>query len=77
MRVSEAGIPAKVIRWNQTTLDDDGKRQYCVTCLIRDKGFCLKFGDPDKQCSAQDFEYCECKKCCSFHKKLNAKVKEK
>ena len=77
VKSSDLGIPAKVIRWNQTTLDDDGKRQYCVSCPVRDKGFCLKFGDPDKQCSAQEFEYCECKKCCAFHKKLNAKTKEK
>lgn len=77
VRVNEEGIPPKVIRWNQTTLNDDGKGTYCVSCQVRDNGFCLKFGDPDKQCSAQDFEYCECKKCCAFHKKLNAKVKEK
>lgn len=74
VRVSDQGIPAKVIRWNQTTLNDDGKGQYCVSCVHRDKGFCLKFGDPNKMCDAQDFDYCECKKCCSFHKKLNAQV---
>ena len=77
VRTSDLGIPAKVIRWNQTTLDDDGKRQYCVSCAIRDQGFCLKFGDPDKQCSPQDFEYCAFKKCWAFHKKVNAKAKEK
>lgn len=74
VRTSDQGIPAKVIRWNQTTLNDDGKGQYCVSCVHRDKGFCLKFGDPNKMCDAQDFDYCECKKCCSFHKKLNAQV---
>lgn len=76
VRTSDQGIPAKVIRWNQTTLEDDGKGTYCVSCMQRDKGFCPKFGDPDRSCSAQDFEYCECKKCCSFHKKQNAKVKK-
>jgi hypothetical protein len=74
VRISDQGIPAKVIRWNQTTLQDDGKREYCVSCDEAARKFCLKFGDPDKQCSAQDFEYCECKKCCAFHKKLNAKT---
>ena len=77
VRTSDQGIPAKVVRWNQTTLNDDGKGTYCVSCPIRDKGFCYKFGDPEKECSRQDFEYCECKKCCSFHKKLNTRVKEK
>ena len=76
VRTSDVGIPAKVIRWNQTTLYDDGKGTYCVSCLVRDKSFCLKFGDPDKQCSPQDFEYCECKKCCAFHKKTNGKIKK-
>lgn len=77
VRTSDQRIPAKVIRWNQTTLDDDGKGTYCVSCLNRGQIFCLKFGDPDNECSRQDFEYCECKKCCSFHKKLNARAKEK
>ena len=72
VRVSEQGIPAKVIRWNQTTLNEN----YCVSCIHRDKGFCLKFGDPDKQCSAQDFEFCECKKCCIFHKRANAGIRK-
>lgn len=71
VRTSDQGIPGKVIRWNQTTLNE----QFCVSCIHRDKGFCLKFGDPDKQCSDQDFEYCECKKCCSFHKRANAKIR--
>lgn len=76
VRTSKAGIPAKVIRWNQTTLDDDGKREYCVSCMHRDQGYCSKFGDPDKECSREDFDYCECKKCCAFHKKLNAGMKK-
>ena len=76
VRTSDQGIPAKVIRWNMTTLEDDKKRPYCVSCVHRDKGFCLKFGDPDRECSREDFEYCECKKCCSFHKKANAGMKK-
>lgn len=76
VRVSEQGIPDKVIRWNQTTLNDDGKSTYCVSCDKKDHSFCFKFGDPDKSCSAQDFEYCECKKCCVFHKKANAGMKK-
>ena len=77
VKASDQGIPGKVIRWNQTTLDDDGKGTYCVSCEHKDHGFCLKFGDPDKQCSAQDFDYCECKKCCAFHKKMNGAMKKK
>ena len=78
VRTSDLGIPGKVIRWNQTTLDDDGKGTYCVSCANRDHGFCLKFGDPDKECSREEFEYCECKKCCAFHKKANGRaIKDK
>ena len=77
VRTNDQGIPKSVIRWNQTTLEDDGKRQYCVSCEHKTSGFCLKFGDPDKQCSAQDFEYCACKKCCAFHKKMNGAMKKR
>ena len=76
VRTSDSGIPAKVIRWNMTTLTDSGNCTSCVNCANKDRGFCLKFGDPEKQCSAQDFEYCECKKCCAFHKKANAGIKK-
>lgn len=76
VRISDQGIPPKVIRWNMTTLNDDGKRQYCMNCENPAHNFCLKFGDPDKQCNAQEFEYCECKKCCAFHKKANSTIKK-
>ena len=76
VRTSTVGIPGKVIRWNMTTLDDDGKGTYCVSCAIRDKGYCLHFGDPSWTCSAQEFDYCECKKCCAFHKRANERVKK-
>lgn len=77
VRTSDVGIPAKVIRWNQTTLDDDGQRQYCVSCANRDNGYCRHFGEPGWTCSSQKFEYCECKKCCTLHKKLNEKAGQK
>ena len=76
VRTSDQGIPAKVIRWNQTTLDDDGKRQYCMKCENAARNYCPKFGDPDKQCGSQEFEYCECKKCCAFHKRANAGIRK-
>lgn len=73
VRKSDFPPPMKVIRWNQTTLHDDGKRQYCVSCLNRDHGFCRWFGEPAYTCSQSDYEYCECKKCCAIHKKANAR----
>lgn len=76
VRTSDQGIPGKVIRWNMTTLDDDGKGTYCVSCAIRDIGYCRNFGDPNYMCNAQDFESCECRKCCVFHKKANERVKK-
>lgn len=65
----------RVIRWNQPIIYPPDDRKYCVNCEHR-VSFCLKFGDPDKQCSAQDFEYCPCKQCCAFHKKVNAGMKK-
>lgn len=75
VRASETQPPAKVIRWNQTTFEDDGKRKYCVNCAVRDNNtYCRWFGDPDHTCAQGDYEYCECKKCCAEHKKVNAKA---
>lgn len=75
VRKSDCPPPFKVIRWNQTTLHDDGKAQYCVSCPTRQNScYCRWFGDPNHTCPASDYEYCECKKCCAIHKKGNAKV---
>lgn len=71
VRVSNEGIPAKVIRWNQETFHPDGKHKYCITCDHRDSGFCRWFGEPEHSCSQSDYEYCECKQCCALHKKAN------
>ena len=74
LRTSEYQPPVKVIRWNQTTFHDDGKGQYCIKCVLRDRGYCRWFGNPDHTCQQSDYEYCECKKCCAIHKKANATV---
>ena len=75
VKASDNPPPKSVIRWNQPIIYPPDERQYCVNCEHKDS-FCLKFGDPDKQCSAQDFEYCPCKQCCAFHKKVNAGMKK-
>lgn len=75
VRTSEYQPPMKVIRWNQTTFYDDGKMQYCISCANRDNNsYCRWFGNPDHTCQQSDYEYCECKKCCAIHRKLNAAV---
>lgn len=73
VHTSDDGIPAKVVRWNQTTFHPEGK-VYCVNCEHRDTGFCKWFGNPGHQCLQSDYEYCECRKCCAIHKKGNQKV---
>lgn len=74
VRTSDNPPSKDVIRWNQTTLHDDKKMDYCISCEHRDTGFCRWFGDPNHTCSTGDYEYCECRKCCAIHKKTNAKV---
>lgn len=74
VRTSEYQPPAKVIRWNMTTLHPEEGKKYCISCPNRDNGYCRWFGNPDHTCSSEEYEYCECKKCCSMHKKANAQV---
>ncbi len=76
VRSSEYQPPAKVIRWNQTTFYPDKDRTYCITCEHRDTGYCRWFGNPDHQCPQNEYEYCECRKCCAIHKKANEKIKK-
>ena len=74
VRTSQDAIPAKVIRWNMTTLHPEDGRKFCITCVNRDTGFCRWFGEPNHTCQQSDYEYCECRQCCAIHKKANAKV---
>ena len=77
VRTSEYQPPAKVIRWNQTTLRPEPGKTYCVKCAVRDNNtYCRWFGNPDHTCQQSEYEYCECKKCCAIHKKGNAKAME-
>ena len=74
VRASEYQPPAKVIRWNQTSLHPEEGKDLCITCPNRDTGYCRWFGDPNHQCQQSDYEYCECRKCCAIHKKGNARL---
>lgn len=77
-KVKKSDFPPtfKVIRWNQTTLQDDGKAQYCVSCQHTEKNYCRWFGEPNHTCSREEYEYCECKKCCAFHKRANQRAQK-
>lgn len=74
VRTSDNPPPRNVIRWNMITFHPEGGKQYCVSCAVRDTGYCRWFGDPDHTCASSDYEYCECRKCCAIHKKGNQKV---
>lgn len=74
VKKSEYQPPMKIIRWNQFTLSPSTIQvRHCVDCVEK-KFYCPIFGNPDKQCKAQDFEYCPCKKCCAYFKKANKDV---
>ena len=75
VRTSDYQPPAKVIRWNQTTLRPEPGKTYCVNCANRDNNsYCRWFGNPEHTCAREEYEYCECKKCCVIHKKGNARL---
>ena len=54
----------------------DGKPS-CVTCMQEEKCYCEKFGNPERQCSREDFEYCPCRRCCAETKKFIRSLKAK
>ena len=72
VRTSDDPPPAKVIRWNITlTRPIDEGQKICANCEERSGSYCPMFGDPGKQCSKSDYEYCACKACCAWYKKGN------
>lgn len=72
VKVSDYQPPKSVIRWNQTSLQDE--THGCFKCENKEDSFCPYFGKPGYQCNKTDYDYCQCKKCCINHRKANEKA---
>lgn len=76
VKSSEFQPPLKVIRYNKQYLIGDKGEQLCYNCPEKKESYCKHFGSPDWNCTREEFEYCQCKACCTNHKKLNRAIKE-
>lgn len=72
VKVSEFQPPAKVIRYNKTFTSNKS----CYNCEHRNNSFCSNFGNPNWTCKREEFEYCECKQCCSKIKNQNREIEK-
>ena len=77
VKTSNTEYPKSVIRWNMPVLEAPEGIRTCTHCESRTSGYCRGFGNPDWQCSKSDFDYCECKQCCAFYRKVNQNAKRK
>ena len=77
IKTSENQPPAGIIRWNVMVLNPMEGFTNCVTCEHRDNSWCRWFGNPNHTCKPNEYEYCECRKCCAIHKKANVGLLEK
>lgn len=77
VKMSEFQPPVKVIRYNKRYIENADKNEpVCYNCEHKENSYCPHFGDPDFTCRREDFEYCPCKRCCSYNKRRNAEIKQ-
>lgn len=48
---------------------EDNKDTLCYDCKFKENSYCKYFGNPYYRCPREDFENCDCKKCCVSNKK--------
>lgn len=70
LKVSDNPPPPNVVRYNITTLSS--ANDVCINCPVKSGSYCEHFGKEYYFCDKQDFDECQCKKCCLTHKKRNS-----
>lgn len=68
--------PAKVIRYNKEYINGQEGEPNCYNCKNNQNSFCEHFGDYRWTCSKENWEYCECKGCCSKIRSMNQNIED-
>ena len=76
VKKSEFQPPAKVIRYNKKYLNGDKNEYICYNCIHKKQSFCKNYGNPNWNCRREEFESCNCARCCAVAKRYNAELEK-
>ena len=76
VKKSEFQPPMKVIRYNKQYLNGDRGETVCYNCVHKNGSFCKNFGNPNWNCHREEFESCNCARCCATAKRYNADLEK-
>ena len=72
VKKSEFQPPMKVIKYNKQYLNGDKGETVCYKCVHKKQSFCGNYGNPNWSCQREEFESCNCSRCCAIAKRVNA-----
>lgn len=76
VKKSELQPPMKVIKYNKQYLNGDKGETVCYKCVHKKQSFCGNYGNPDWNCQREEFESCNCSRCCAIAKRYNAELEK-
>jgi hypothetical protein len=66
----------KVIKYNKQYLNGDKCETVCYKCVHKKQSFCKNYGNPNWTCRREEFESCNCARCCAVAKRYNAELEK-
>jgi hypothetical protein len=76
VKKSEFQPPMKVVRYNKQYQNGDKGETVCYNCVHKSGSFCKNFGNPNWNCHREEFESCNCARCCAVAKRYNAELEK-
>ena len=76
VKKSEFQPPMKVVRYNKSYMNGDKNETVCFNCVHKNQSFCKNYGNPNWSCRREEFESCNCARCCAVAKKYNAELEK-
>lgn len=76
IKKSDFQPPMKVIRYNKPYMNGDKGETVCFNCVHKNQSFCKDYGNPNWNCRREEFESCNCSRCCAVAKRYNAELEK-
>lgn len=76
VKKSEFQPPMKVIKYNKQYLNGDKGETVCYKCVHKKQSFCKNYGNPNWNCQREEFESCNCSRCCAIAKRFNGELEK-
>ena len=76
VKKSDFQPPMKVIRYNKPYMNGDKNEIVCFNCVHKNQSFCKNYGNPNWSCRREEFESCNCARCCAVAKRYNAELEK-